>query len=530
MPIVAKNLQRAVELYLACAYPDGVPASVQGKAGPVMALEAEALAPVELFERSEGGGEGSYVLRLGQPMYPFMKLVIDPVPEQGTVSPTSYLLRADAHDRHLHAPAGSPDAAWLASVRVSNRDLVEKIEAAWAKAGLPTFKEYLRAKLAARRAKKEGGGDKVARGQGGRGTGERIAARKAELGERLVILGHHYQCDEVVGFVDVLGDSFQLAREAAKLTRAEYVVFCGVYFMAESADVLTGDHQKVILPDLDAGCSMADMAKIDDVQRAWGVINEACADIDGFKLVPITYINSSAAIKAFVGEHGGTVCTSSNCEKILAWAMDQKPKAQGLQSLGLSRKVLFFPDQHLGRNTAYKMSWPLESMVVWDYTQPRGGLSDEEIRKATFILWKGCCSVHQVFRAEHVDQARAKWPGVRVIVHPECCFEVVQKADLSGSTDLIGKTIAASPAGSKWAVGTEINMVRRLAKLHPDKQIELLGECECLCPTMARVDPARLLWVLDNLAERQVVNQVVVGEDVKRWARVSLQRMLDITK
>jgi quinolinate synthase len=376
---------------------------------------------------------------------------------------------------------------------------------------------------------------------------ERIAARKAELGDRLVILGHHYQQDNVVRFADVVGDSFQLSREAAKLTKAEYVIFCGVHFMAESADILTGDHQQVILPDLGAGCSMADMAQLEDVEDAWGVIQEACREIDGFTLVPITYMNSSAAIKAFVGEYGGAVCTSSNCEKILRWALGRKPEAGSQKPEGNVRsqkqeagsakiagepsktKVIFFPDQHLGRNTAYKLGFPLESMVVWDYRQPGGGLTEEQIQEATFILWKGHCSVHQLFRTEHVDQVRAKHPGVKVIVHPECRFEVVQKADISGSTDLIGKTIAAAPAGSTWAVGTEVHMVNRLAKQHPDKHILILSECQCLCTTMYRIDPPHLLYVLDNLAQGKVVNQITVDPYTKYWARVSLQRMLDIT-
>jgi quinolinate synthase len=347
----------------------------------------------------------------------------------------------------------------------------------------------------------------------------RLAARKAELGDKLVILGHHYQQDDVVRFADVLGDSFQLSREAARLSGAQYVVFCGVYFMAESADVLTADHQKVILPDLGAGCSMADMAQLEDVEDAWAAIHEACGTIEGFRLVPITYMNSSAAIKAFVGEHGGAVCTSSNCEKVLRWALAQAARA----------KIIFFPDQHLGRNTAYKMGYPLETMAVWDYRQPGGGLSAEEIRKATFLLWKGHCSVHQLFRPEHVDQARARRPGIKVIVHPECRFEVVQKADLAGSTDFIGKTVAAAAPGSAWAIGTEVHMVNRLAKRHPEQYIVTLSECQCLCTTMYRIDPAHLLWVLDNLAEGRVVNQIVVDGHTKYWARVSLQRMLDIT-
>jgi len=361
---------------------------------------------------------------------------------------------------------------------------------------------------------------------------QRIAARQAELGERLVILGHHYQQDNVIRFADVVGDSFQLSREAAKLTKAQYVVFCGVHFMAESADILTGEHQRVILPDLGAGCSMADMAQLEDVEDAWELISEVCAGIDGFKLVPITYMNSAASIKSFVGEHGGAVCTSSNCDKILAWALRQGGAPHGNAVVAPRQgatKIMFFPDQHLGRNTAYKMGYPLESMVVWDYKQPGGGLTEEQIRAATFFLWKGHCSVHQLFRPEHVDQARAKWPGVKVIVHPECRYEVVQKADISGSTDLIGKTIAAAPAGSSWAVGTEVHMVNRLAKQFPDKHIVTLSECQCLCTTMYRIDPPHLLWVLDKLAAGEVVNEIKVDAFTKYWARVSLQRMLDIT-
>ena len=362
----------------------------------------------------------------------------------------------------------------------------------------------------------------------------RIADRKSELGDRLVILGHHYQQDNVVRFADVVGDSFQLSREAAKLTKAEYVVFCGVHFMAESADILTADYQKVILPDMGAGCSMADMAALEDVEDAWNVVEEACAGIEGFKLVPITYMNSAASLKSFVGEHEGAVCTSSNCEKILKWALAQGAgtaiPSGGATTTGVAKtKIIFFPDQHLGRNTAAKLGFPLDSMVVWDYKQPAGGLTDEQIRNATFILWKGHCSVHQLFRPEHVDQVRVKYPGIQVIVHPECRYEVVQKADLSGSTDLIGKTLAAAPAGSSWAVGTEVHMVNRLAQQYPDKQIVILSECQCLCTTMYRIDPPHLLWVLDQLAEGNVVNQIAVDPFSKYWARVSLQRMLDIT-
>ncbi len=360
----------------------------------------------------------------------------------------------------------------------------------------------------------------------------RIAARKAELGEKLIILGHHYQQDDVIRFADVTGDSFQLSREAAKVTRAQYVIFCGVHFMAESADILTSETQQVILPDLGAGCSMADMANLDDVQDAWTAIHEACREIPNFKLMPITYMNSAADLKSFVGENNGAVCTSSNCEKILRWALGKDPIQNSEIGSQNSTKIIFFPDQHLGRNTAYQMDFPLDSMVVWDYRQPNGGLTDEQIRSATFILWKGHCSVHQLFRPEHIDQIRAKYAdqgGIKVIVHPECRWEVVQKADMAGSTDLIGKTIAAAPPGSRWAIGTEVHMVNRLAKQFSDKHILILSECQCLCTTMYRIDPPHLLWVLDNLSEGKVVNQIVVDNYTKYWARVSLQRMLDIT-
>ncbi len=352
----------------------------------------------------------------------------------------------------------------------------------------------------------------------------RIAQRKAELGKRLVILGHHYQQDNVVRFADFLGDSFQLSREAAKLTEAEFVVFCGVHFMAESADVLTAEHQKVILPDMGAGCSMADMAQIDDVEDAWESITAACEADTDFRLVPITYMNSTAAVKSFVGEHGGAVCTSSNCDKILNWALaGQKPTDVP------HTKIIFFPDQHLGRNTAYRMGFPLQSMALWDYRQPHGGLTDQQIRDAAFILWKGHCSVHQLFRPEHVDDVRRRMPGVKVLVHPECSWEVVQKADLVGSTDFIGKQIAAAPPGTKWAVGTEVHMVQRLANAHPEQTIVVLSDCQCLCTTMYRIDPPHLLYILDNLAAGRVLNEIRVEPYDAYWARVSLQRMLDIT-
>ncbi len=353
---------------------------------------------------------------------------------------------------------------------------------------------------------------------------ERIAQRKAELGERLVILGHHYQQDEVVAFADFVGDSFQLSRQAAQLTETEFVIFCGVHFMAESADVLTSPRQKVILPDLGAGCSMADMAQPEDVAGAWEVITDACRDTEGFELVPITYVNSSAAVKSFVGEHGGAVCTSSNCENILRWALqDQKPGEHP------KRKIIFFPDQHLGRNTAYRMGFGLETMATWDYRAARGGLTDLQIRDANFILWKGHCSVHQLFRPEHVDDIRRRVPDVRVIVHPECRWEVVQKADQVGSTEFINRTIREAPIGSRWAIGTEVHMVNRLAKAHPDKQITILSDCQCLCTTMYRIDMPHLLHVLDHLIEGQVINRISVNDYDRYWSRVSLQRMLDIT-
>ena len=353
---------------------------------------------------------------------------------------------------------------------------------------------------------------------------ERIAEHKKALGKRLVILGHHYQQDDVVAFADYVGDSFQLSRQAAELTETEFVIFCGVHFMAESADVLTSPHQKVILPDMGAGCSMADMAQADDVVDAWDIITEACRDLDQFELIPITYVNSSAAVKSFVGEHGGAVCTSSNCEKILTWALNgQKPGDVP------RRKIIFFPDQHLGRNTAYKMGFGLDTMVTWDYRAMRGGLNDEQIAEANFILWKGHCSVHQLFRPEHVDDIRRRIEGILVIVHPECRWEVVQKADMVGSTEFIGRTIRESPPGSKWAVGTEVHMVNRLATSHPDKQIVILSDCQCLCTTMYRIDPPHLLHVLDHLAQGRVMNQIRVNDYDRYWSRVSLHRMLDIT-
>ena len=343
----------------------------------------------------------------------------------------------------------------------------------------------------------------------------RIQTAREALGRKLIILGHHYQQDSIVDFADFTGDSFELSRKAADQIGAEYVVFCGVHFMAESADILTPESVSVILPDLGAGCSMADMANLDQTLECWAQLAETCP---GQLIVPITYMNSSAAIKAFVGEHGGAVCTSSNCQNVLEWALKK----------GLRTKVLFFPDQHLGRNTAYAMGYPLEKMVLWDPRQDLGGNTPEQLRDADFILWKGHCSVHQLFRPEHVDQARAQYPGIKVIVHPECRWEVVQKADISGSTAHIVKTIEAAPPGSQWVIGTEVHLINRLKNRFPDQTIIVLSECQCLCTTMYRIDLPHLCWVLENLLEGRIVNQIKVDASTRKWATVALERMLAI--
>jgi len=341
-----------------------------------------------------------------------------------------------------------------------------------------------------------------------------IADAKATLGEQLLILGHHYQRDEVIKWADARGDSFKLARFAADNDAATDIVFCGVHFMAESADVLTGDHQRVILPDLNAGCSMADMADIDQVEECW----EALADVtDVSQVVPITYMNSSAALKAFVGEHGGAVCTSSNARAVLDWA------------LGKGSKVLFFPDQHLGRNTGYTMGFGEADMRVWNPHQECGGLEERDVKDATLLLWKGHCSVHQRFRPEHVEAARAEYPGIEIIVHPECAHDVVEVADRVGSTERIQEWVAAAPAGATIAVATEIHMVQRLAREHADKTVFSLDPLICPCATMFRIDAPHLAWTLEELVAGRVVNQIVVDPDDAEWARVALQRMLDIT-
>jgi quinolinate synthase len=342
---------------------------------------------------------------------------------------------------------------------------------------------------------------------------ERIVTAKQALGRRVVILGHHYQRDEVIRHADFTGDSFKLAQLAASRPEAEYIVFCGVHFMAESADILSADHQKVILPDLDAGCTMADMAEIGQVEDCW----EQVTSVVGEDILPVTYMNSAASLKALVGREGGAVCTSSNARAVLDWAFRLRPR------------VLFFPDQHLGRNTGYRMGIPLEEMAVWDPNEERGGLTEDQIRGARVLLWKGHCSVHNRFTPDMVDRRRAQIPGVKVIVHPECRFEVAQKADAIGSTEGIIKTIKDSPPGTKWAVGTELNLVNRLAReCAPERQVVSLDDCFCVCSTMFRIDPPHLAWVLESLVEGRLVNVVKVPDEMARDARVALDRMLEI--
>ncbi len=340
----------------------------------------------------------------------------------------------------------------------------------------------------------------------------RIHEARAKLGRRLVILGHHYQRDEVIKFADVRGDSFKLAQWAARQKDAEYIVFCGVHFMAESADILSADYQKVVLPDMSAGCSMADMAALDQVESCWDELARITTD----KIIPITYMNSAASIKAFCGRNGGAVCTSSNAPAVLRWALER------------ADKILFFPDQHLGRNTGYSLGLRLEEMPVWDPYEELGGNSEEVLRNSRVILWRGHCSVHQRFLPQHVAQVRQRYPGIRVISHPECRFEVVQLSDESGSTEHIIKCLTQSPAGTKWAVGTEIHLVNRLKNENPDRFIIPLDDCGCLCSTMFRIDPQHLLWALENLLDGRVVNPITVPEDIAAAARIALNRMLEI--
>jgi quinolinate synthase len=347
---------------------------------------------------------------------------------------------------------------------------------------------------------------------------EWIGRAKAELGSRVIILGHHYQRDEVMAWADARGDSFGLSGIAAAQTEAEFVVFCGVHFMAESADVLTGHHQQVLLPDLNAGCSMADMADIDSVEDAWEVL-ATVTDID--RLVPVTYMNSSASLKAFVGRHGGVVCTSSNARAVLEWAL-------GPDGDGRSRgdQVLFFPDQHLGRNTGYQLGYGAEDMAVWDPRLERGGLDDGTLKSASLLLWKGHCSVHQRFRPAHVEAFRAEHPDGIVVVHPECAHDVVEVADQVGSTDYIIQAVADAPPGSVIGVGTEIHLVKRLDDESPDKTVVSLDPLICPCSTMFRIDAAHLAWVLEGLVDGEVRNRITVDGETASWARVALERML----
>ena len=342
----------------------------------------------------------------------------------------------------------------------------------------------------------------------------RIAAARAALGDRLVILGHHYQRDEVIRFADYTGDSFKLAQAIDKHPEADYIVFCGVHFMAESADVLAKPHQRIILPDLAAGCSMADMAAPDQLETCWAELGQMGI---ASRTVPVTYINSAASIKSFVGEQGGTICTSSNATASLEWGWARK------------EKILFLPDQHLGRNTAWKMGVPLDQMVVWDPFEPFGGLTKAELEHARLILWKGHCSVHVRFTVKQLEQVRREHPGIKVIVHPEVPFDVLQTADDRGSTEYILMAVRDSAPGSKWAVATEVHLVHRLAEeVAPGKTVVSLDQFGCLCSTMFRVSPNHLLWVLDSLVDGEVVNEIVVPEEKKKWAKIALDRMLSI--
>jgi quinolinate synthase len=343
---------------------------------------------------------------------------------------------------------------------------------------------------------------------------ERAKKARAALGKSAMILGHHYQRDEVIDFADITGDSFKLAQAAADNQSAENIIFCGVHFMAESADILTSEKQRVILPDLAAGCSMADMAAANQVNQAWKVFEKL--GIAG-KTIPVTYMNSSAAIKSFTGENGGTICTSSNAERAMKWAFER------------GEKVFFLPDQHLGRNTAVlKLGLELSDCVIWNPWKVNGGLSDAELTSAKVILWRGHCSVHGRFSVENIEQVRQKIAGVKVIVHPECQYEVVSKADVVGSTEMIIKTVTQSPAGSSWAVGTELNLVKRLAANNPDKNVVFLDKDVCYCSTMNRIDLPHLLWAMESLVKGRVVNQIKVEPKTANFARIALDRMLGL--
>lgn len=352
---------------------------------------------------------------------------------------------------------------------------------------------------------------------------DRIQAVRKQMGSELLILGHHYQQDEVIELADLRGDSYQLSRSAAENLDCRVIAFCGVHFMAETADIVAnspeklaerdGQRVKVILPDMAAGCSMADMAMIDQVEACWEELGEV---IDTEDITPVTYINSAASLKAFCGRHGGIVCTSSNAEAVLKWAFER------------TSRVLFFPDQHLGRNTARAMGIPLEAMPVWDPYQELGGQEEDALRNSRVLLWKGHCSVHQMFRPEHVDQFRERYPDVKILVHPECTMEVVDKADIQGSTGLILRTVEQAPPGTRWAIGTELHLVNRLKQEHPEQSIDFLSPVVCMCATMYRIDLAHLCWTLENYAAGTPVNLIQVDEETSKWALVALQRMLDV--
>lgn len=353
---------------------------------------------------------------------------------------------------------------------------------------------------------------------------ERIQRVRREMGSRLLLLGHHYQQDEVIALCDLRGDSYQLSQMAASSTECRSIVFCGVHFMAETADILAnrperlqsrdGQRVTVVLPDMAAGCSMADMAAIEQVENCWQELGEV---IDASDITPVTYINSAASLKAFCGRHGGIVCTSSNAKAVLEWAFQR------------TRRVLFFPDQHLGRNTAKAMGIPLDQMPVWNpLAEELGGHTEEALRNSRVLLWKGHCSVHQMFRAEHVDQFRAKYPGIKILVHPECTMEVADKADVRGSTGKIIREVEQSPAGTKWAIGTELHLVNRLKQEHPEQEIHFLSPVVCMCSTMYRIDLAHLCWSLENLTAGTLVNVIEVAPEVARWSLVALERMLEV--
>ena len=341
---------------------------------------------------------------------------------------------------------------------------------------------------------------------------DRARAARKSLGSSVLVLGHHYQRNEVIEFADITGDSFKLAQEAAKASNVENIIFCGVHFMAESADILTSDKQRVILPDLAAGCSMADMATANQVTKCW----EELASIGVAKeVIPVTYMNSSAAIKSFTGEHGGTICTSSNAESAMKWAFTQ------------GSKILFLPDQHLGRNTAVlSLGLSLDDCVLWNPWKPMGGLTEEQIKKAKVILWRGHCSVHGRFSIDSVNEIRSRVPGVQILVHPECTHEVVQAADRVGSTEKIIKIVEQSPAGSKWAIGTELNLVQRISQNNPDKEIYFLDKDICYCSTMNRIDLPHLVWAMESLVSGTVVNQIRVAPEVAKYSKLALERML----